>query len=372
MPYSGKTSRVSKPAQRRYRTNRRKYRKMKKKTSSDYNHAKLNCIGMPYNLYTYVRYSDTTNIFELPSGTGTPTVDNDYWTPTSVCFALNYNSLTPYNMTRQALVGSTVPLPQPLSDALYFGTPGPASTQNWYQPTLVANNLTTWSGVSWWANWFRNMRISHVWVKIQIRPIKDVVATMEQGDSSNLSSNDAYTVTYIDGKYQPSGTITNQGFMNPTSLALTNADDLRSTKGAKTWVISGQRSKPLVIKKKISVKHFLGIKDLSDQSFTDCRINPSMETTETSKIELLANPSVYNKVFGFIKVTRRNDPESDAAIPLRFAIQVDMTAKAHFFNLKRNSPNSFTGTNPAEPEANKDPPSNDPREETQQPPSGPV
>lgn len=323
----------------------KKKRMFRKKRTNPSNYLKIPCLMPSYNVYTFLRFSSPTIYYALPMRDDTPA--NNFVTQRSVGFPFCYNSITPMNMPKQPTAG-TPALNYPYTDAQYYGLVGPSNSQGLgtegYLPSVPANNLYSWSQLTWWARWYRKCRISHVYAKYTIRPIWGAFNTANQNPSGTPSNTnqDTMTVTIVDGKFM-------QNLNAPEELMSEDADDLRTTKGAKTYTISAVRGSPLVIKRKINIAKMLGVKDLADQSFSEMAINPTMTPSDVQD-DLLFNPSPRNCVFGFIRVSKGTPAEVASTTAMRFTLQTEFVAKAHFFQANRNNPLSLVGNaDPTDP-----------------------
>lgn len=302
---------------------KKKYVKKKKNHSNAW--LKIPTLGMPYNMVTFLQYNSKTMNFNLPQGAP---VGSSYWTTNGTCFALGTNSLNPVN-----LVHATGFIPTPASDNAYFGMPPTASSEGVPVPAL--GNTFAYSQLSWFANWWTRMRVSHVWVQITIRPVEG--ATIPGDTPPSVSSRDPFSVSILDAKY-----IANNNA--PELLVIQDLDDLRSTRGCKTYTFSGQRSRPIVIKRRVDVRRLLGVKDLADTGYeTQCAISPLLND--------MTNPTVRYKTFEFIRISRPNIPASvDLTQDFRFSIQFKVVAKVHFSQLSSNNPTSLVApAGPANP-----------------------
>lgn len=321
MPYARKRT-----TKKRARKPRRRTRRAKAKRS-DYSYAKLKTIGVPYNLYTFARLTSPTTFWQIPmpSSTGTPPL-NSYTYPNFNSYAFAHNFLAPWNMA-WTLPG-VQPLPVP--DQQFFG---PAITPSTFNTTPPVNGLYIWSGLTWWANFFQKCRISHVWLKYTIRPTQ-LASTLTAGvDSSRLP----FSITILEGKYIP-------GVMSPEVLNTIDYDDLRATKGAKTFTVSGQANKPLILKRKISVKKLLGIKDLADITDSECVISTTL-TTAASAARAFRNPANTNATFTYLRISRGGPPGVPLSEVFTYSMQVDAVAKIHLYQLQPNCPLSLVGNN---------------------------
>lgn len=320
----------------------RKKKPYKKKRRSNSAWHKLSTLGMPFNMITYLQYNSKTMNYNVPQNSPTGTA---YWGTNSTSFALGLNLLNPVN-----LVHAVGLVPQPAADAQYFGSTPTVSSEG--VPTLALPNTYTYSQLSWWAQWYAKMRITHVWVKITIRPVQDAPIPNDNPPAS--SSRDPFSLTILDAKY-----ISNLN--QPELLAIQDLDDLRATRGARTMTFSGQRNKPIILKRRISVKRLLGVKDIMDTGYeTQCTIHPALLD--------MTNPTIRNQCFTFLRISRPNISSTvDTTAPMRFAIQFKVVSKVHFSQLAINSPQTLVASGQAPPVEIIEDPNN-----TEEPPTEPI
>lgn len=301
---------------------RRPYKKKRYVKRKKHNSAWLTIptLGMPYNMVTYLQYNSKTMNYNIPQDSPT---GSSYWTTNGTSFALGLNLMNPVN-----LVHGVGLVPKPATDAQYFGiAPTPSSEGS---PGSPLNGTFTYSQLSWWSNFYSKMRVKNVFVTIVIRPVQNADIP---GPGQRAASYDPFSVQILDSKYI-------SGLNTPENLAITDLDDLRSSRGCKTMTFSGQRNKPIVIKRKISIAKLLGVKDLADTGYeTQCTINPDLTATT------MANPTVRYSCFEFIRLSRPNIAATvDQNNPMRFSIQFKVVAKVHFSQLTINNPRSLVGS----------------------------
>lgn len=315
---------------------RKGYRKKRRyKRKSQYAYHKLSTIGMPHNMYTYVQLKTPMFTYAL----GKTATSNPFFVNSQNVFVMGYNQLNPINLTLGVQPSGDPPLPE--LDGVFFG---PNPTGNTYgNPTSPTEGQYAWSGINWWANWYTKMRITKVWAKYTIRPIQG----NQLPPSGEQYSPEPFQVTFLDAKYVPS-------LNSPELIAGKDMDDVMSTRGAKTYTVSGQRSRPLVIKRRIDIRRLLGVKDIKDTGEdTQCLLIPNLNTQSANAC---LNPTVRSKVFGLVIINRRTDLYPSDVLQ-KYSMQIELIAKVHLSQLDRNNPRSiFSATggvgNPSEEDPN--------------------
>lgn len=286
---------------------------------SEYNYGSLRCVGMPNSLVTYLRFDSIANIYTVPNvGPGSQ--------PGTLDHIFGYNLVTPYNY----IVG----LGTKYADEQYFvsGAVQPIAPGN----AAIQAQLNTWNAVEWYGNWYHRMRILKVDLKIVLRPIETADTGIVQAPplmGNVFSTRDGFTVTAIDGKYV-------EGVMSPALLDTLSASQLKSTKGAKTYVISGQRDKALTIRRTIRCKDMLGIKDMMDQAGNACVISDTPNDAST-----LRNPDSQNQLFSYLKVFK----DTESRRPVRYNLFYTATAQVQLYQRRLNNNKNLTTTIPPGP-----------------------
>lgn len=314
---------------RRRKRNFPKYKAIRK--FKDYQFGSLSVVNMPNQLFTFLRLSGETIYGTIWKPESTLPY-NPQQSVGAFSNVFGYNLLTPWN----AIVSTM----NPLAPSTQYWPYGRYPDVSYFAETINAD-LNTWNNYNWFAYWYNRMRITKVYLKIIIKNTSGAQSdtTVPGTTQTAQSSFSDLTVTVLDAKY-----IAN--IMTPVNLDALNATNLRSQKGAKTYVLAARTDKPLVIKRTIDVKNMLGIKDMMDELETACTTNrwPQSGSTLINK-----NPDALFQCFNYLRIDKnQNDPDT---FPSRFTMQIQATAKCHYFQRKLNDAVNITTTDgpPAPP-----------------------